>query len=114
MDLRSVLLEIPASLTDAGIDHALMGGLALAAHGAARATVDDVRQKVDGAAKLSFSGERDPQGNLRRAPPDRGELALNPPSERIVRQLEVLKRLEGRVPRSICSARLPGVEATRN
>lgn len=40
MDLRSVLLEIQASLTDAGIEHALIGGLALAAHGAARATVN--------------------------------------------------------------------------
>ena len=40
MDLRSVLLEIQASLADAGIEHALIGGLALAAHGAARATVD--------------------------------------------------------------------------
>jgi hypothetical protein len=40
MDLRSVLLEIQAALDGAGIDHALIGGLALAAHGAARATMD--------------------------------------------------------------------------
>jgi hypothetical protein len=40
MDLRSVLLEIHAALRDASIDHALIGGLALAAHGAARATSD--------------------------------------------------------------------------
>jgi hypothetical protein len=40
MDLRSVLLEIHAALEEAGVDHALIGGLALAAHGAARATVD--------------------------------------------------------------------------
>lgn len=40
MDLRSVLLEIHAALDDAEIGHALIGGLALAAHGAGRATVD--------------------------------------------------------------------------
>ena len=40
MDLRSVLLEIHSALREAGIEHALIGGLALAAHGAARATVD--------------------------------------------------------------------------
>jgi hypothetical protein len=40
MDLRSVLLELHAALDAAGIAHALIGGLALAAHGAGRATVD--------------------------------------------------------------------------
>jgi len=40
MDLRAVLLEIHRALDEAAIDHALIGGLALAAHGAARATVD--------------------------------------------------------------------------
>jgi hypothetical protein len=40
MDLRSVLIEIHAAFDAASIDHALIGGLALAAHGAARATVD--------------------------------------------------------------------------
>ena len=40
MDLRNVLLEIHGDLRDARIEHALIGGLALAAHGAARATVD--------------------------------------------------------------------------
>lgn len=40
MDLRSVLVEIHSALRDASIEHALIGGLALAAHGAARATVD--------------------------------------------------------------------------
>ena len=40
MDLRSVLLEIHTALDDADIAHALIGGLALGAHGAARATVD--------------------------------------------------------------------------
>jgi hypothetical protein len=40
MDLRSVLLEIHAALDAEGIEHALIGGLALAAHGAGRATVD--------------------------------------------------------------------------
>lgn len=40
MDLRAVLLEIHAALRDASIEHALIGGLALAARGAARATVD--------------------------------------------------------------------------
>jgi hypothetical protein len=40
MDLRSVLVEIHAALRDASIEHALIGGLALAAHGAARATRD--------------------------------------------------------------------------
>jgi hypothetical protein len=40
MDLRSVLIEIHAALQHSHIDHALIGGLALAAHGAARATVD--------------------------------------------------------------------------
>jgi hypothetical protein len=40
MDVRAVLLEIHAALREAGIQHALIGGLALAAHGSARATVD--------------------------------------------------------------------------
>jgi hypothetical protein len=40
MDLRSVLIEIASALREASIDHALIGGLALAAHGVARATVD--------------------------------------------------------------------------
>jgi predicted nucleotidyltransferase len=40
MDLRSVLIELHTALRDASIEHALIGGLALAAHGAARATVD--------------------------------------------------------------------------
>jgi hypothetical protein len=40
MDLRSVLLELHAALDAAGIEHALIGGLALAAHGAGRATGD--------------------------------------------------------------------------
>lgn len=40
MDLRSVLLEIHAAFEAAGVEHALIGGLALAAHGAARATAD--------------------------------------------------------------------------
>lgn len=40
MDLRSVLLELHAALDAEGIEHALIGGLALAAHGAGRATVD--------------------------------------------------------------------------
>ncbi len=39
MDLRSVLLDIHAVLDSAAIDHALIGGLVLAAHGGARATV---------------------------------------------------------------------------
>jgi hypothetical protein len=40
MDLRNVLLEIHGALEEAGIAHALIGGLALAAHGAGRATAD--------------------------------------------------------------------------
>jgi len=40
VDLRSVLVEIHTALRDAAIEHALIGGLALAAHGAARATTD--------------------------------------------------------------------------
>jgi hypothetical protein len=40
MDLRSVLVEIHTALRDASVQHALIGGLALAAHGAARATTD--------------------------------------------------------------------------
>ncbi len=40
MDLRSVLLEIHTALDEASIAHALIGGLALAAHGAGRATND--------------------------------------------------------------------------
>jgi hypothetical protein len=40
MDLRSVLVEIHTALRGASIGHALIGGLALAAHGAARATTD--------------------------------------------------------------------------
>lgn len=40
MDLRSVLLDLHAALDAEGIEHALIGGLALAAHGAGRATGD--------------------------------------------------------------------------
>lgn len=40
MDLRSVLLEIHGALDQESIAHALIGGLALASHGAGRATVD--------------------------------------------------------------------------
>lgn len=48
MDLRSVLLQLHAALDGASIEHALIGGLAMAAHGAARATVD-LDFLVDGA-----------------------------------------------------------------
>jgi hypothetical protein len=40
MNLRSVLLQTHDAFDEADIDFALIGGLALAAHGAARATVD--------------------------------------------------------------------------
>jgi hypothetical protein len=40
MDLRNVLLEIHNALREVEIAHALIGGLALAAHGAGRATAD--------------------------------------------------------------------------
>ncbi len=40
MDLRSVLLELHAALDAERIEHVLIGGLALAAHGAGRATGD--------------------------------------------------------------------------
>jgi hypothetical protein len=40
MDLRAVLELVTVELRGAGIEHALIGGLALAAHGAARATED--------------------------------------------------------------------------
>lgn len=40
MDLRSVLIEIHTALREARIDHALIGGLALAPYGIGRATVD--------------------------------------------------------------------------
>lgn len=40
MDLRTVLLGLRAALDAEGVEHALIGGLALAAHGAGRATVD--------------------------------------------------------------------------
>ncbi len=40
MDLRAVLIEIHTALHNASIDHALIGGLALAAHHCERATVD--------------------------------------------------------------------------
>jgi predicted nucleotidyltransferase len=40
MDLRAVLTEVHEALDEAGIDHAVIGGLALAAHGSRRLTVD--------------------------------------------------------------------------
>jgi hypothetical protein len=40
MDLRAALLAIHRALSEREIDHALIGGLALSVHGAARATVD--------------------------------------------------------------------------
>lgn len=53
MDLRAVLIEMHAALDEAAIEHALIGGLALAAHGAARATVD-----------LDFLADGDRDGDL--------------------------------------------------
>lgn len=47
MDLRRVLDRLTLDLRDAGIEHALIGGLALAAHGVARAT-GDLDLLVDG------------------------------------------------------------------
>jgi predicted nucleotidyltransferase len=47
VDLRRVLDELTGRLRETGIRHALIGGLALAAHGAARAT-SDVDLLVDG------------------------------------------------------------------
>ena len=40
MDLRNVLIEIHTALGEHGIEHALIGGLALTVHGVARATID--------------------------------------------------------------------------
>lgn len=40
MDLRGVLARLAAAFEEAGIEYALIGGLALGAHGAGRATVD--------------------------------------------------------------------------
>lgn len=40
MDLRNVLIEIHTALEERGIEHALIGGLALTVHGAPRATID--------------------------------------------------------------------------
>ena len=40
MDLRAALVATHRALSERAIDHALIGGLALSAHGAARATVD--------------------------------------------------------------------------
>jgi predicted nucleotidyltransferase len=50
MDLERVLLRLTTALQEAEIDFALIGGLALAAHGAARATAD---------LDLLAEGERD-------------------------------------------------------
>jgi hypothetical protein len=66
MDLRNVLLEIHGALRVAQIGHALIGGLALAAHGAARATVD-----IDWLAE----GERD--GDVDRILRERGYACLH-------------------------------------
>lgn len=40
MDLQQILERVTSALRERGIEHALIGGLALAAHGAARATLD--------------------------------------------------------------------------
>ncbi|MEX2205281.1 MAG: nucleotidyl transferase AbiEii/AbiGii toxin family protein [Myxococcota bacterium] len=40
MDLRNVLIELHTALDEQGVDHVLIGGLALTVHGAARATID--------------------------------------------------------------------------
>jgi len=55
MDLRSVLLEIHNAFNEVDIDFALIGGLALAAHGAARATVD-LDLLADGARSDDIDG----------------------------------------------------------
>jgi len=47
MDLRTVVDRVSGRLRAAGIDHALIGGLALAAHGVVRAT-GDIDLLVDG------------------------------------------------------------------
>ncbi len=40
MDIRGVLARLAAAFEEAGVEYALIGGLALGAHGAGRATVD--------------------------------------------------------------------------
>ncbi len=55
MDLRSVLIEVHRALSARSIDHALIGGLALAAHGAARAT-SALALLVDGARADEIDG----------------------------------------------------------
>jgi len=40
MDIRAALIAIHRAFEERAVDHALIGGLALSAHGAARATVD--------------------------------------------------------------------------
>ncbi len=40
VDLRNVLIETHTALDEQGVAHALIGGLALTVHGAARATID--------------------------------------------------------------------------
>lgn len=47
MDVRAVLEQLTRALREAEVQHALIGGLALAAHGATRAT-QDVALLVDG------------------------------------------------------------------
>ncbi len=54
MDLRNVLIEIHTALDEEGVDHVLIGGLALTVHGAARATID-----VDFLADGSRDGDVD-------------------------------------------------------
>ena len=56
MDLERVLVRLGAAFQEARIDFALIGGLALAAHGAARATAD-LDLLADGARDADVQGD---------------------------------------------------------
>jgi len=75
MDLRSVLHEIHSALLEVGIDHALIGGLALAAHGSGRLTVgadlladgersDDVDRKSTAGLGWAATSDSDGRGPI--------------------------------------------------
>jgi hypothetical protein len=106
VDLARILAQVEAELRSSGIAHALIGGLALAAHGAARATTDldllvDGERAADWDAIMARMGYRALHrsaelGNYVSDPPERGRIDVL-----FARRSYTRKMLERAAPRAI-------------
>jgi hypothetical protein len=109
MDVRAVLLRVTGELRQAGIEHALIGALAMAPHGAGRGTHDvdllaqgdragDVNAIVLGLGyqRLQFTRE---VGNYASDDPEKGRVdflfANRPPSRGMLRRARPRAMLDG-------------------